>query len=521
MMFNRLLLSSALVLFSLFANAADEFIVQRNGDVVYNDVRGMPRLLVKAEYPNVGLLLDWSEVNHYERKIIGTSVDLKTYTQIARPAKMQWKALETLTSKLFKIFRKKVEITPESLGALGFDLDQRTKNALEQIKYGANEYRSTMTPEEFLAKNPMEISNYTHESNRELTEKFGAGFSGSIYRVLLRSDSANAETQNTVRELFDQRMAGKRPDITEVTKGIKILVVKGYLQTLDIDHVTDPESLDALVSDLKKMNIDIEILPTRTGDPIHVNAAIVDRELTKRLNQGEKVIVLTVSKGVPEVLGGLASMNKSGRLKTAEAHGGKLLAILQGSGVVGGSMVANWAARMPQYLFTRYQLGKLASDSRTEVENYRGGVRSMEFDYIDKFIGSIKEDLPKDLYYLNFIGITDPKTGFASNTSVKMLQQVLMTKSIFGAHGANDGLAEYPGLGTNRELTPNSATLTFNSDHSILPGDLDGINFREVVNRNTGMAAIFEFIIKRNELSKTMPAAHPADIAIACRNHFL
>ena len=520
MIINRMLLTSAIVLFSFFANATEEFIVQRNGDVVYNDVRGMPRLLVKAGYPDTGLLIDWSEANHYERKIVGTAVDLKTYTQIARPAKLQWKALETLASKLFRIFRKKVVVTPESLGALGFDLDQRTKNALEQIKFGANEYRPTMTAEDFLAKNPMVINEYTRDRNRELTEKFGAGFSGSIYRVLLRSDKANDETQNTVRQLFDERMAGKRPDITEVTKGIKILVVKGYLQTLDIDLVTDPESLDALVSDLKKMNIDIEILPTRTGDPIHVNAAIVDRELTKHLNQGEKVIILTVSKGVPEVLGGLAEMNKSGRLKAAEARGGKILGVLQGSGVIGGSMVANWAARMPQYLFTRYQLGKLAGDSRTQVEDYRGGVKSMEFNYIENFIGSIKADLPQDLYYLNFIGVTDPKTGFASNTAVKMLQQVLMTKAFFGAHGANDGLAEYPGLGTDRNLTPNSATLTFNSDHSILPGDLDGINFREVVNRNTGMAAIFEFIIKRDELSKTMPAAHPADVAVACRTHF-
>ena len=144
----------------------------------------------------------------------------------------------------------------------------------------------------------------------------------------------------------------------------------------------------------------------------------------------------------------------------------------------------------------------------------------MGFDYIDSFMKSIAPDLPKDLYYLNFIGITDPKTGFASNSAVKMLQQVLMTRKIFGAHGANDGLAEYPGLGTDRTLTPNSATLTFNSDHSILPGDLDGINFREVLNRNMGMAAIFEFIIKRDELTKTMPAAHPADVAVACRTHF-
>jgi hypothetical protein len=519
MMFNRLLLTSALVLFSVFAQA-QEFVVQKNGDVVYNDSRGMPRLLVKAEFPETGLLLDWSEANHYERKIVGVPVSLRTYTQVARPAKMQWQALETLVSKIFRLFKRKIVITPESLGTLGFDLDTRTKNALEQVKYGANEYRNQMTPEEYLSKFPMQIGDYTHERNRELTEKYGAGFSGSIYRVLLRSDKLNAETQTTVRQLFDDRMAGKRPEITEVTKGIKILVVKGYVQALDIDLVTDPESLDALVSDLKKMNIDIEIMPTKTGDPIHENAEIVDRELTKHLNAGEKVIILTVSKGVPEVLGGLAQMNKSGRLKAAEARGGKILGVLQGSGVVGGSMVANWASQMPQYLLSRYKLGEIAKEARVQVQDYKGGLKSMSFDYIEEFMASVRDSLPKDLYYLNFIGITDPRTGFASNTAVKFLQQTIMTRKIFAPHGANDGLAEYPGLGTDRNLTPNSATLTFNSDHSILPGDLDGINFREVLNRNTGMAAIFEFIIKRDELSKTMPAAHPVDIATACRSHF-
>jgi len=359
----------------------------------------------------------------------------------------------------------------------GFEISNELKKDFLNIERAGNFGgipTVAMTAKEYLERYP--IQNYTVELNRQLSKKYGPGFSAEIYeewesqkpqnirflnRLLINADLLAKNPMHNIRSSFQQR---------------KLLLVKGLGHELKSAARFEP-----LTDELTSLGVNYSIVSTQSFDSIAKNGALVMKEIEATLNQGTNVILMSLSKGSTEVLWALKSLYEKWHTHGKPAHYGKIETSLSMSGVAAGSFLIDWITDDLRFLFAKPQLLKELKKEGLMTSDLIG-LKNLAHKFMDKLVDEINQQVTDKIFdttmpFINVVGILDGN-GLSTDSYVRDLQEAVVRKNLSN-FGANDGYIEYPGTTTQDNWSQSKYVLPMKASHAIIDGHLQGMSLSD------------------------------------------
>lgn len=401
-------------------------------------------------------------------------------------------------------------IIPE--GTKEFDsveLDNDVNDRLSQVRLGGNIYREAdiKTPKQYLSKNSITV--YDKATNRDLTQKYGAGFSGDVYFEILLRSPENQQLLSETLGYMKKQLSAKTLDkeLNARFKDVTFVIVKGFAHDRDND-----ERISPLSRVLKEFGFNILEFQTNPYGRTLGESQVIAEQLEKALLAGKKLVITSGSAATTQALGALAQLNEKHNGNVSKAYPGKVLAYINLSGVVSGAFAPEaissngllWTlikGKMKGLIFgTHEELEEMKAKSMSldgskkdymdlEIKRYetrlayadvKGSIesfRDLSTKRIEKFFAPVAPHLPNDVIYYNFIGI-NKTNGIVKDPKMNYLQTNYVRgkfSSFFKKIGANDGFIEYPGTELTTEHIANGRiySLAFDAGHAILDGNFN------------------------------------------------
>lgn len=383
------------------------------------------------------------------------------------------------------------ELEEDATQAEGFRLDANALRALKQVRRGGNRYREESTPEEFLKHHPLE--RLTRDLNYRLTLDYGPGWVGSVFKYLRDLRPPNVELKHDLLSYLERSRVPA--PLGERYRGITFVFAKGYME--------DPRKsrVAALIRVLEAAGLKVENFPIESTDSVVMNAKLVEKDLRARLGRGERLVVVGVSKGAPEIMSALARMrdevDAAARGET-ESLPGRIEAVVSISGTIGGSFLVDWSLGFPQWLYLENMIRNEAKASGIPMKDVRSGFEQQGAKFLTEYMGHYGAMLPQEPVYFEVSGVLTKK-GVARDTFLNQLQRERLDSWIFPKHAANDGFIEYPGTEIPSDWVPRLWQMTFTSSHSLLDGKYEGYPMWEDATRDRVIEAIFQSLADRIE----------------------
>jgi hypothetical protein len=381
-------------------------------------------------------------------------------------------------------FGRRILLGPDTEDVFGYKLPQEMRRAFDQVRAGGNLFRSEITPAEFMANHP--IPTFDHDTNIWLTKNYGPEFSGQIYKYIRDNQPDNKWARETILNFIADKNSVNF-SLGEHFKGIKLLIAKGYL-----DGPKTSPSLP-LAKMLQERGMVVEYFETESSAPVDTNAKIIADNLKERLQRGERVVVWGLSKGVTELLAALSVIQPLIDSKDGNSAG-RVEGVISTSGVVGGSFLADWAAKYPQYLGVNYFVRRFAKNEGVPMSNVRAALRSLGKSFIDSYVFNGNTILPQSPVYVELSGVSANNNGYAADPDLKKFQKKVFDSPFFPAHSANDGFLEYPGTEIPRALVSKLYQITFTASHRIMDGTYEGYPMTDPQARDLVLSSIFRFL---------------------------
>jgi hypothetical protein len=388
-----------------------------------------------------------------------------------------------------------------------FDADVLEK--LNQVRLGGNVYRplEIRTADLYAKKN--NLTAYDKNMNRDLSKKYGAGFSGDVYFEVLQSNPDNKALHDQTVEYVKKALTKKSIDkeLNARFKDITFVIVKGFAHDRDND-----ERISPLSRVLKEFGFKILEFKTNPYGRTLGESQVIAEQLEEALKAGKQMIITSGSAATSQAMGALAQLNVKYDGKISTALPGKVIAYMNLSGVVSGAFAPEaissnpllWAVikgKMKGLIFgDKEELEKMkaASVSLTgdkkalanlEIERYerrlayadqKGAIesfRDLSTKQIEKFMKPVFPLLPNDVIYYNLIGI-NKKNGIVKDPKLNYLQTKYVRAKFSGFFkkiGANDGFIEYPGTQLTTDMVQDGRifSIVFDAGHPILDGNFD------------------------------------------------
>ena len=196
---------------------------------------------------------------------------------------------------------------------------------------------------------------------------------------------------------------------TSPRENLAVLFVPGWLYISDTTTGADFAEQRARLTQAGIVN---ELVPVKENGTVAENAAIVAQVLRERLAEGERVLLVSASKGGPEAALALTQVNDAGP--------GQIKGWVNVGGLLGGTPLADKGSRFPWSLFSKYVLLNGGS---------LDGIRSLTTDAArqrQKTIGTLDDFLIVNLVALPFAAHLD--------------ERVEMGFKLMEDEGPNDGM---------------------------------------------------------------------------------
>ncbi len=450
------------------------------------DSKGMPRCIQSDSASQPSLLLAWNPTDRFARDVLAVPMDaafqqrITVYYKPANPH-VAPRATPDLNCSSWEAFSKigldvlKGTVIPaNATQADGFSLtDGNLPQALAEIRVAANEYHAEKDGVTWLANHP--IRSFTTDINRQLTARFGAGFTGEIYQAWIMSFPKNAAFRNAV--MAQSRFVSRQSDgfIAGRFGNRTIVYVKGLGHEL-----AAAQRFDVMVEELKAIGAPVVTVDTPSFDPVRSNAARIGATVDQVLSQGRDVILISLSKGGLESLLALSQLRPKLEGSSHAPGYGYVHAFISMSGVMAPSFLVSFVSGLPQWLIAQYELQKEYTDEGLSSPSV-SGLKDLNSSRLPQIMAEIqKNGIPQTPIYVNLVGAREGD-GLAKDPTVRELQDSVVRRlgSYIGPYGANDGYVEYPGTQLPPGTVANQYVLAVDGSHALIDGEVDGLQLSD------------------------------------------
>ena len=445
----------------------------------YYDVEsGLPRCVSSAADASDGVLLFWDESIHFSRPIYAVSLSDPRFGGLrANGGCSVWpsylKAVKANDGWMVPRSALPSGARPPVLAGGRYSLPEAVRVRLRDAARGSNVFLQGVTGAQFLARRP--LADFTREQNRRYTHAFGAGYSADIFKAWLEAQPRNAAFKVRILEAI-QRSQNRRLAVSTATRlrGYTVLINQGFLQT------PRKNRLAPFLRELSALGIAHRVVFNPVGT-IEANTAAFASELEDELRWSRHgpsrgVIVVGASKGVPEMLGAIASLHAR---DPALVRG--IAAVVSLAGLFEGSYLADWAQGFPQMIGVPLMLAGDLADAGLPTTLNSAVIDGLTTESVARVTAGFSQRLP-DLPYFNFVGVL---TGAGVQADLT---------SLTDGHGADDGFVEYPGTTMPRAWNLHSTDIIFDSGHAILDGFYAGRDLARQDKRHWVFDGIFQAI---------------------------
>lgn len=443
-----------------------------------------PRCLTKPVSRD-HLFFSWKESEKTEREI---------WARLRRLPCDRWRQAGSLFST-----RSWVRVLPAQDVVFGVRLDEQTREALRQVRYGAQEIRKERTADEWLLAHPFQ--KYTFEVNRQLTRRFGMGFSGDVYRAWIESSPRNQLAKDRFRSSFESALRDPRGSVErlrERSRSLKILVSLGM--GWNPDKVEPGGDVDDFTREVRTLGIPVTLLKNHPYEDFDGNVGILREQLDRELRSGSDVILLGLCKGSVELLAATSAVTR-GYLdadrtqKGREPGRGRVLAYVNLSGLIGGTFLGDALEQVPGRETIASMLRDEFTGTKHEIGQALLQLRKMSFGETMSFNRRTwMKGLASDSLYVNVLGIP-PVKGYADfeGPFIKGMRKWIRRLRLTDA--ANDGYIEYPKQEIPAGTGARELTLVFPASHMLWDGVYEGQPMNQAPSRKALLMAILQTVL--------------------------
>jgi hypothetical protein len=406
---------------------------------------------------NVSIELNYNKNDRYDRTIAARKVGASC-SQILRPGG---------PSKILPLSATEID---------GIKLDKFHQNAIYWIRKGSNYVLPIgYTAKKYLFEHP--IQTYSLKLNQELTQRFGHGFSGEIYREWLLSQWSNRHARDSIKTfLRDYLTKGgefTKNDIRLRSQNTLLLVSMG----LGWDEGPDqPFYVKDFLKQIQASGMETLILKRDAMGTIPENIRALIPQVHKALLTGKDIMVMGLCKGMPEVLAATA-----GVFKTRPDLRNKLKGVIGISPMMSGLYWADFQKANPGFELIHFLLELIPGKKAQSGSDYLTALETMNSTDVNELYKDVRPQIPTNIPFVNLVGVI-PDNGILKNDTTAMMPFIKANKLLNIGKGANDGFLEYP----KTQITSAWGTKVFNipleGSHMITDGKFDELDFRNPKN---------------------------------------
>ncbi|MCB9091074.1 MAG: hypothetical protein H6621_11470 [Halobacteriovoraceae bacterium] len=335
----------------------------------------------------------------------------------------------------------------------GIQLPQVVMESLNQVEIGGNVWRVEKTAKEYLKHHPLPF--YNIETNRVLTYRYGMGFASELFKEYINSDPRNNMTRKSFIDNYVNQVESTGNQNEENYSEYKIVIALGLGWSNDPKYLEDlPYYVHMFLDDMKSLGVDLEYVPVDPYGTTFENTQVIEKYLKDHIHDSQKIILMSLSKGAPELIRALGRLNKAGLINEDSS----LKAYMNISGMISGANIAYLEKYAPKWLLKIFGMSDLKEP-----------FLFIKPEIMQEFVAPYAHELPNTLKYINLTGIL-PGDGLIKKDDMAMTDAILLNKTLKLFKGANDGLVEYPGTIIPNAWTENTYTIVMESSHMILDG---------------------------------------------------
>ncbi len=380
----------------------------------------------------------------------------------------------------------------------GIHLDKYHQNILSWIRRGSNFYFPPgYTASDYVKENSMPV--YNVNINRELTQKFGHGFAGEIYREWLlkqpKNASARAAIKKSVRDFLSQGPAFARNDIHQKSQN-KILVVS---MGLGWDESPEqPVYVRDFLKQIKQVGIETVILKRNMMGTIPENIREITPQLRRVFSTGKDIYLMALCKGMPELLSATADIMRNSidrnRHQIARPGMSKISGVIGISPMMSGLYWADFLKANPALELIHFLLEVIPGKKPQTGSDYITALETMDTEEIRDLYERTLPNIPSNIPFVNVLGVI-PDNGILKNDTTAMMPFIKANKMLNIGAGANDGFLEFPKAQITQKWGNNVYNIPLEGSHMITDGKFDELDFRQEKNLNGLYYGILKFIL--------------------------
>jgi hypothetical protein len=366
-------------------------------------------------------------------------------------------------------------------------LPEELKQNLLQIESKTYALREENTAEEFLKNHP--IDEYTKETNRELTGQYGNIFSAQVFKAWIESKPQNKNLRRDIIATMNLVKGQEDLNYKAIKNKVTLVVSFGLGWEESYSKIT-PFYIKDFLNDMKSLGLDVVFLKKKPYASVKSNIERIVPELSEVLGQGKDIIIVSLCKGTPEILGAEAEIM---RHKKSEKMG-RILGHVNLSGMLSGTFFADIASSV---LIPKMFNPFMKIIPSAFAQDFSDMVSSLKFitqQTVEDIVHNAGDDLAQNIFYINVTGapMSDRVLHNGSPMGVVVKYNLLMKF----LQSANDGFIEQPTSLIPESISKNQATIVLDSTHLLADGYLDEFELKDQSTRRSLYYSILGEILK-------------------------
>lgn len=360
---------------------------------------------------------------------------------------------------------------------------------LLQVQQKTNELRKHFFVSDYFLENPIE--NYTVETNRQLTRKYGQVFSALVFKQLIEKEQQNKILKEKV--LYHLADKNKKKSLSALAGKVRLVVSFGLGWEESYKKSTAFYISDFL-KDIKSLGLPVTYLKKDPYGTIPENVEAILPQLQNVLNGEEDIILISLCKGTPELLAVLAEINRA----STTAKGARVLGHINLSGMLSGAIFSDFAKEIIVPKLAAPLLKVIPFKAVRENARMIDALELMKSSIVEETLKRAAPFLNHDLFTINVTGAPMSDYVLKGNSPMKPVIHYGLRNAFIDS--ANDGFLELPSTLLPASHSLNQATLVMDSTHMLSDGHFEGHALAAEENRQSLYFSVIETVIKKDPL---------------------
>jgi hypothetical protein len=366
-------------------------------------------------------------------------------------------------------------------------LDKKIIEEIKQIEQKTNELREHFSVEDYLAANP--IKEYTVETNRDLTRKYGQIFSALVFKHLIEQEKSSQELlQKVISDLNNKKKDNLLPNLKDKVR----LVVSFGLGWEEKYSKYTPQYVINFLNDIKSLGLPVTFLSKDPFGTVAGNVQLMIPQVEEILKGKKDIIYISLCKGTPELFAATADVLQ----RLDQSSTARIIGHVNLSGMLSGAIFSDFAKEIVVPKLVAPLMKLIPFNGIADSAKMVDAIEYMQTSIIEESLESSSPYLTKDIFTINVTGAPMSTKILEGNSPMKPVVKYSAQKLFIDS--ANDGFLELPSTLIPKNITTNQATLVLDSTHMLSDGSLHGYELGKQEIRRSLYQTVIETIINKD-----------------------